>query len=75
MIYATMAADSIKAVAVIGAGLMGKRGIAHRFSRAAGYRVILRDVEQRYLERGMETPSTKISTGKWSAKRKNHRGR
>ncbi len=53
MIYATMAADSIKTVAVIGAGTMGN-GIAHVFARA-GYRVILRDVEQRYLDRGMET--------------------
>jgi 3-hydroxybutyryl-CoA dehydrogenase len=48
-----MAADSIKTVAVIGAGTMGN-GIAHVFARA-GYRVILRDVEQRYLDRGMET--------------------
>jgi 3-hydroxybutyryl-CoA dehydrogenase len=53
MIYATMAADSIKTVAVIGAGTMGN-GIAHVFARA-GYRVILRDVEQAYLDRGMET--------------------
>jgi 3-hydroxybutyryl-CoA dehydrogenase len=53
MIYATMAAGSIKTVAVIGAGTMGN-GIAHVFARA-GFRVILRDVEQRYLDRGMET--------------------
>jgi 3-hydroxybutyryl-CoA dehydrogenase len=53
MIYATMAAGSIKTVAVIGAGTMGS-GIAHVFARA-GFRVILRDVEQRYLDRGMET--------------------
>ena len=53
MIYAIMAADSIKTVAIIGAGTMGN-GIAHIFARA-GYRVILRDVEQRFLDRGMET--------------------
>jgi 3-hydroxybutyryl-CoA dehydrogenase len=40
-------------VAVLGAGTMGN-GIAHVFARA-GYRVILRDVEQRFLDRGLET--------------------
>jgi 3-hydroxybutyryl-CoA dehydrogenase len=45
--------DAIKTVAVLGAGTMGN-GIAHVFARA-GYKVILRDVEQRFLERGMET--------------------
>jgi 3-hydroxybutyryl-CoA dehydrogenase len=45
--------DSIKTVAVLGAGTMGN-GIAHVFARA-GYSVILRDVEQRFLDRGMET--------------------
>src|SRR5258708_20441515 len=43
----------IKTVAVLGAGTMGN-GIAHVFARA-GYKVILRDVEQKFLERGMET--------------------
>jgi 3-hydroxybutyryl-CoA dehydrogenase len=43
----------IKTVAVLGAGTMGN-GIAHVFARS-GYKVILRDVEQRFLERGMET--------------------
>jgi 3-hydroxybutyryl-CoA dehydrogenase len=43
----------IKTVAVLGAGTMGN-GIAHVFARS-GYRVILRDVEQRFLDRGMET--------------------
>src|SRR5213080_3885474 len=37
----------------MGAGTMGN-GIAHVFARA-GYKVILRDVEQRFLDRGMET--------------------
>jgi 3-hydroxybutyryl-CoA dehydrogenase len=45
--------DSIKTVAVLGAGTMGN-GIAHVFARA-GYSVILRDVEERFLRRGMET--------------------
>ena len=45
--------DSIKTVAVLGAGTMGN-GIAHVFARS-GYRVILRDVKQQFLDRGMET--------------------
>ena len=48
-----MTIDSIKTVAVLGAGTMGN-GIAHVFARA-GYSVILRDVEERFLQRGMET--------------------
>ena len=48
-----MKVDGIKRVAVLGAGTMGN-GIAHVFARA-GYQVILRDVEQRFVERGMET--------------------
>jgi 3-hydroxybutyryl-CoA dehydrogenase len=45
--------DSIKTVAVLGAGTMGN-GIAHVFARA-GYTVILCDVEQRFLDHGMQT--------------------
>jgi 3-hydroxybutyryl-CoA dehydrogenase len=45
--------DSIKTVAVLGAGTMGN-GIAHVFARA-GYSVILRDVEERFLRSGIET--------------------
>jgi len=45
--------DTIKAVAVLGAGTMGN-GIAHVFARA-GYNVILRDVDERFLQRGMDT--------------------
>ena len=48
-----MSIDHINTVAVLGAGTMGN-GIAHVFARA-GYKVILRDVEQRYLDRGMDT--------------------
>jgi 3-hydroxybutyryl-CoA dehydrogenase len=45
--------DSIRTVAVLGSGTMGN-GIAHVFARA-GYKVILRDVEQRFLDRGLDT--------------------
>jgi 3-hydroxybutyryl-CoA dehydrogenase len=48
-----MNVEGIKTVAVLGAGTMGN-GIAHVFARS-GYTVILRDVEQRFLDRGMET--------------------
>jgi 3-hydroxybutyryl-CoA dehydrogenase len=48
-----MTVDGIKTVGVLGAGTMGN-GIAHAFARA-GYNVILRDVEQRFLDRAMET--------------------
>jgi 3-hydroxybutyryl-CoA dehydrogenase len=47
-----MKVEDIKTVAVLGAGTMGN-GIAHVFARA-GYHVILRDVEEKYLQRGME---------------------
>ena len=40
-------------IGIIGAGTMGN-GIAHVFARS-GYDVMLCDVEQRYLERGLET--------------------
>ena len=48
-----MSVDSIKTVAVLGAGTMGN-GIAHVFARA-GYRVLLRDVDKASLDRGLET--------------------
>jgi 3-hydroxybutyryl-CoA dehydrogenase len=48
-----MSVEKIKMVAVLGAGTMGN-GIAHVFARA-GYKVILRDVEQRFLDRALET--------------------
>jgi 3-hydroxybutyryl-CoA dehydrogenase len=50
--------DSIETVAVLGAGTMGN-GIAHVFARA-GYNVILRDVEERFLQRGMDTISKNL---------------
>jgi len=43
----------IQRVGVIGAGTMGN-GIAHVFARS-GYNVVLCDVEQRFLERGLAT--------------------
>ncbi len=43
----------IRLVGVIGAGTMGN-GIAHVFARS-GYNVLLCEVEQRFLDRGMET--------------------
>jgi len=48
-----MALDAIKTVGVLGAGTMGN-GIAHVFAKA-GYSVILRDVDQRSLDRALDT--------------------
>jgi 3-hydroxybutyryl-CoA dehydrogenase len=53
-----MSLDSIKTVAVLGAGTMGN-GIAHVFARA-GYNVILRDVDQRFLDRALDTISKNL---------------
>ncbi len=47
-----MSIGAIKTVAVLGAGTMGN-GIAHVLARA-GYTVILRDVEPRFLDRALE---------------------
>ena len=44
---------NIQRVGVVGAGTMGN-GIAHVFARA-GYKVVLCDVEQRFVDRGMAT--------------------
>jgi 3-hydroxybutyryl-CoA dehydrogenase len=46
-------AMAIERIGVVGAGTMGN-GIAHVFARS-GYRVILCDIEQKYLERGIAT--------------------
>jgi len=43
----------IQRIGVVGAGTMGN-GIAHVFARA-GYQVLLCDVEQRFVDRGLET--------------------
>jgi 3-hydroxybutyryl-CoA dehydrogenase len=53
-----MLIGSIKTVVVLGAGTMGN-GIAHVFARA-GYSVILRDVDQRYLDRALDTISKNL---------------
>ncbi|MGA9882315.1 MAG: 3-hydroxybutyryl-CoA dehydrogenase [Candidatus Acidiferrales bacterium] len=53
-----MSADSIKTVAVLGAGTMGN-GIAHVFARS-GYRVLLRDLEKKYLDRAIDNISKNL---------------
>ena len=53
-----MKLDAIRTVAVLGAGTMGN-GIAHVFARG-GYAVILRDVEQGFLDRAVETISKNL---------------
>ena len=50
--------DAIRTVAILGAGTMGN-GIAHVFARC-GYAVILRDIEQRFLDRALETVSKNL---------------
>ena len=50
--------DAVRTLAVLGAGTMGN-GIAHVFARC-GYRVILRDVEERFLNRALETISKNL---------------
>jgi 3-hydroxybutyryl-CoA dehydrogenase len=55
---AMASSDAIRTVAVLGAGTMGN-GVAHVFARA-GYNVILRDVEQRFLDRGLENISKNL---------------
>jgi 3-hydroxybutyryl-CoA dehydrogenase len=49
----------IKRVGVVGAGTMGN-GIAHVFARS-GYSVELCDVEQRFLDRGLDTIAKNLS--------------
>jgi 3-hydroxybutyryl-CoA dehydrogenase len=53
-----LSTDHIKTVAVLGAGTMGN-GIAHVFARS-GFKVILRDVEQRVLDRALDTISKNL---------------
>ncbi|MFY9585633.1 MAG: 3-hydroxyacyl-CoA dehydrogenase NAD-binding domain-containing protein, partial [Candidatus Acidiferrales bacterium] len=47
-----MEVDAIGTVAVLGAGTMGN-GIAHVFAKA-GFSVLLRDVETRFIDRALE---------------------
>jgi 3-hydroxybutyryl-CoA dehydrogenase len=62
----------IQRVGVVGAGTMGN-GIAHVFARG-GYSVVLCDVEQRFLERGIATITKnlerEVAKGKISAENK-----
>jgi len=53
-----MSIANIHTVGVLGAGTMGN-GIAHAFA-AAGFRVILRDVEHRFLEKALDTISKNL---------------
>jgi len=50
--------DAVKTVGVLGAGTMGN-GIAHVFAKY-GYAVILRDIEQRFVDRALETISRNL---------------
>ncbi len=62
----------IKTVGVIGAGTMGN-GIAHVFAKS-GYSVVLCDVEERFLQRALDTIGKNLereaSKGKISAQEK-----
>ena len=58
--------SDIKTVAVLGAGTMGS-GIAHVFARS-GFQVLLCDVEQRFLNRALESIGTNL--GREAAKGK-----
>jgi 3-hydroxybutyryl-CoA dehydrogenase len=53
-----MSLSTIHSVAVLGAGTMGN-GIAHVFARA-GFRVILRDIDQRFLDRALDSISKNL---------------
>ena len=66
-----MSSEQIKTVAVLGSGTMGN-GIAHVFARS-GYEVILRDVEQRFLDRGLDTIAKNLD--REVKKEQNHRVR
>ncbi len=50
--------SAIKVVGVVGAGTMGN-GIAHVFARA-GFQVLLCEVEQRFLDRGLAAIRTNL---------------
>jgi len=52
--------DSVKKVAVLGAGLMG-HGIAQVSSQVGGYEVSLLDVKQEFLDRGMSMIRDSVS--------------
>ena len=51
--------DDVKVVGVLGAGTMGN-GIA-QVCAAAGFEVVMRDIEQKFVDRGMETIKRSLS--------------
>ncbi|MHA2214218.1 MAG: 3-hydroxyacyl-CoA dehydrogenase family protein, partial [Candidatus Thorarchaeota archaeon] len=51
----------IKKIAVLGAGLMGN-GISHVCAQA-GYEVKMRDIEQRFLDKGLATTKKNLERG------------
>ncbi len=54
-----MKVDDVKVVGVLGAGTMGN-GIA-QVCAAAGFEVVMRDIEQKFVDRGMETIKKSLS--------------
>jgi 3-hydroxybutyryl-CoA dehydrogenase len=54
-----MKVDDVKIVGVLGAGTMGN-GIA-QVCAAAGFEVVMRDIEQKFVDRGMETIKKSLS--------------
>jgi 3-hydroxybutyryl-CoA dehydrogenase len=54
-----MMVEDVKVVGVLGAGTMGN-GIA-QVCAAAGFEVIMRDIEQKFVDRGMETIKKSLS--------------
>jgi 3-hydroxybutyryl-CoA dehydrogenase len=58
---ATRAATAVRRVAVLGAGTMG-HGIAQA-AAAAGYEVVLRDVEETFVEKGLRSIESNLSKG------------
>jgi len=65
---------NIKTVGVIGAGTMGN-GIAHVFAKS-GYSVVLLDIEQRFVDRGLDTIKKnlerEVSKAKLTAEQRDH---
>jgi 3-hydroxybutyryl-CoA dehydrogenase len=58
---ATLSIDSIRSIAVLGAGTMG-HGIAH-IAAAAGYQVRLRDIDAGAVDRGLDRIRANLSKG------------
>jgi len=65
----------IKKIGVLGAGLMGN-GIAQVCAQA-GYEVMLRDIEQRFIDKGMDTikNNLKRESGTYQKERRPRRKR